>query len=436
MRYLPPLCLLLILAAPLQATDWPQFRGPFFNGSTDETELPSSWSETENLVWTTELPGPGAGTPIVWKDRVFVSAADPEENTLLACGIDRGTGKILWQETVARGISRTHRSNFASPSPATDGELVVFFYGNGDLVAFDFAGKKLWSRNIQEEYGEFAFLWTFASSPLLYDGRLYLQVLQRDVPVDGRGLEDKKNESYILAMEPKTGKTLWRHVRPSKARAESRESFTTPIPVRWEGRESILVIGGDALTAHDPDTGTERWRWETWNPGKIGHWRHVPSPVTGDGIVLVCAPKRDPVYAIKLGGSGQLGEGAVAWVSRETREVSADVPTPAFYDGDFFILSDVRKTLTRVEPRTGKVKWMTRTPGQAKYEASPLAADGKLYLMNFDGDVVVVQADDGKILEVVEMKTTREYPVRSTISAAHGQLFIRTNRKLTCIGKN
>jgi outer membrane protein assembly factor BamB len=430
------LAVVLVAISSLEAGNWPQFRGPFFNGSTDEKNLPSTWS-AEEVAWTAELPGPSAATPVVWEDHVFVSSADPKTDSLQALAFDLKTGKPLWNNSVAKGIAQDNKSNYASPSPATDGKLVAFFYGNGELAAFDFSGKKVWGRNIQTDYGQFAFGWTFSSSPLLYGGKLYLQVLQRDVPARGRGLKDRMNESYLLAMEPSTGKTLWRHLRPSKAKAESREAFTSPVPFETKGHKTLLVAGGDALSAHDPVDGKELWRWGTWNPGRVGHWRLVPSPVANDDVVLVCAPKREPVYAIKFGGEGELSDDYIAWTSkaREARPVSSDVPTPAYYDGDFFVLSDVRKTLSRVEPKTGKIKWTVSTPGRAKYEASPLAADGKLYLMNFDGDVAVVKADDGSVLGVVSTKATSEAPVRSSIVAAQGRLFIRTNRKLICVGK-
>ena len=435
------LSILLVLSSAALARDWPQFRGPFFNGTTDEKNLPVSWSTTENIAWSAPLPGPGASTPIVCKDSVFISAADPDADQLKVLCLDRTTGAVKWQYDIAKGIKRTRRSNFASPTAATDGSVVVFFFGSGDIAGFDFSGKKLWQRNLQKDYGTFAFLWTFATSPLLYEGKLYMQVLQRDVPVSGGrgrrggGSAGGKFDSYLLAMNPQTGETLWRHVRPSKARAESREAFTTPIPHERGGRKEILVIGGDALTGHDPANGKELWRWETWNPSRIGHRRHVPSPVVGKDMVLVCAPKMDPIYAIKAGGEGQLGKDDVAWVSRDNASVSSDVPTPAYYDGDFFVLSDLRKHLSRVDPRTGKVKWSTPTPGRSKYEASPLAADGKIYCVNFDGEVAVFSARDGSSLKNVAMQPKDEYPIRSSIVAAYGQLFIRMNRKLYCVGK-
>lgn len=438
MLRIPHLLLLTIVltTSSVRAENWGQWRGPFFNGSTDETGLPDNWSLTTNIAWSADLPGCAASTPIIWEDHVFLSGVDVARNRLQAMCFDRRNGRLLWQHDVAEGIKKDDRSNFASASPATDGKLVVFFFGNGRLLAYDFAGKSLWQRDLQKEYGEFAFLWTFSSSPLLYHGRLYVQVLQRDVPVARRDRSAGGIESFLLALDPRTGKTLWRHVRPSEAVAESREAFSTPIPFEASEKAQILIAGGDALTGHDPQTGRELWRWGNWNPQRVPHWRLVPSPVAGDGIALLCAPKREPVYAVQFTGAGALSDNDVAWTSREEREVSSDVPTPAFYDGDFFVLSDVRQRLTRVEARTGKVKWSIPTPGRTKYEASPLAADGKIFLINFDGLVTIVRASDGEILQQISMDEPRDDDkVRASIAAAGGQLFIRTTRKIYCVGQ-
>ncbi|NUQ65479.1 MAG: PQQ-binding-like beta-propeller repeat protein [Pirellulales bacterium] len=428
--------LLLLLASSAHAANWPHWRGPFFNGSTDEKDLPAQFSKTENVAWSAALPGAAAATPIVWEDRVLLAGVDTQRDMLEARCLSRADGKLLWQHDIARGIRRDHRSNFASNSPVTDGEVVVFFFGNGDLACFDLGGNRLWSRNIQKDFGEFAFLWSFSASPTLYDGKLYVQVLQRNVPVQGRGLADRENESYLLALDPKTGKTLWRHVRPSDAVAESREAFSTPIPFVFEGREELLILGGDAITGHDPRTGKELWRWGDWNPRRIEHWRLVPSPVAGDGVVLACAPKRGPVYAVAAGSSGALERKAVAWETDSASKVSADVPTPAFYDGDFFILNDIQRTLSRIEARGGTVKWQLSTPGRGKYEASPLAADGKVYLVDFFGEVAVVDAKSGQLIHKAAMDDPADDEVvRASVVAAHGQLLVRTTRRLYCIGK-
>lgn len=418
------------------ASDWPQWRGPNFNGSTHSSNLPADWSRTDNIAWVADLPGASAATPIVSGDRVFVSSTDPENNTLLAMCFDKNNGKCLWQHIAGQGLSRDKRSNFAAPSAATDGKIVVFFFSTGDMACYDMAGSLQWARNIKTDYGTFAFLWTFSSSPLLFDGKLYLQVLQRDVPVSGRGFTDKTNESYLLAMNPQTGKTLWRHIRPSKAVAESREAFSSPVTATLNGTGQILIAGGDVLSGHDPQTGKELWRWGNWNPNHIEGMRLVPSPVAGNGIVLACAPKNGPVYAIKPKGQPTLDDSAIAWTTKENREITSDVPTPAFYDGDFFILNDLRKNLSRVVSETGKIKWTVPTPGKSKYEASPLVADGKVYIINHEGDAAVIDADDGKVLKVIDMDdhSGRDL-VRASISTADGHLFIRTTKQLYCVGK-
>ena len=436
LRHYVSVAFVLVGASMACAGDWPHWRGPYFNGSTDEQNLPSAWSQTEGIAWSVELAGSSAATPIISKDRVFLSGVDSGRDMLLAMCFDRVSGELLWKHDIAEGTSRDGRSTYGASSPVTNGEIVVFLYGNGELICFDMNGSRQWRRDIQDDYGPFAFLWTFGSSPTLFGGRLYVQVLQRDVPVRGRGLQDQKNESYLLAMDPDTGKTLWRQIRSSEAQAEAREAFSTPIPFSFNGDQQLLIAGGDVLTGHEPGTGKELWRWGTWNPRRIGHWRLVPSPVAGEDLVLVCAPKNAPIYAIRPEGTGVLDDGAIAWDSQNVREVSSDVPTPAFFDGDFFVLSDLRKCLSRVEPRTGKVKWTIQTPGRAKYEASPLAADGKIYLINHSGEVAVVDATNGDVIRVIPMdKPSGQGVVRASISAAHSQLFIRTTRRLYCVGK-
>ena len=160
--------LLLVLTSTTLAGDWAQLRGPKFNGSTDEKNLPSDWSQTEGIVWSVDLPGSSAATPIIFKDRIFLSGVDSDKDMLLAMCFDRKNGELLWQHEIAKGISRDRRSTFAASSPVTDGKTVVFFYANGDLVCFDINGNRQWARNLHEDYGEFAFQWTFASQAFFH----------------------------------------------------------------------------------------------------------------------------------------------------------------------------------------------------------------------------------------------------------------------------
>jgi outer membrane protein assembly factor BamB len=428
--------LLCVFTSALSAANWPQWRGPNFDGSSSETGLPTKFSTNENVKWTAELKGPSASTPIVYDDRVFLNSTDQAERKLVAVCLDRVKGTVVWEKTVSEAYDQDPRSNYSSPSPATDGKIVVFFCGNGALAAYDFAGKELWTRNIQKEYGPFAFQWTFSTSPLLYDGRLYLQVLQRDKPANGRGNKEGPNESYLLALDPKTGKELWKVIRASEAREESREAFTTPIPYTQQGRSELLVAGGDCISGHDPETGRELWRWGTWNPTRIPHWRLVPSPVAGADTILACAPKKSPIYALKAGLSGTQDDSALRWTSAERGPISSDVSTPLFYKGSFFIVNSDEKTISRVEPQSGKILWTGEFPSRVKIEASPTAADDKIYVMDHKGVVsVIATGDKFEILHRAPFATEDRLELRSSIAIAQRNLFIRSDKKLYCIGQ-
>lgn len=449
-----PVFVVALLTAALSAQDWPHWRGARYDGSAQAEGLPIDFDQSKGVRWSCDLPGPAACTPIVVGDRVFLSSVDGDK--LVALCVRRTDGEVLWRKdaggTYRKGIAKDPRSNYASPSPTTDGERVVFFFGNGDLVAYDFAGDEQWRRNIQEDYGDFAFQWTFSASPTLFEGKLFLPVLQRDEPVDGGGRGRRKAqaepeeasdppaaiESFVLAIDPGTGETIYKHVRPSPARVESLESYTTMIPFVGEGgRKEMLLAGGDVLTGHDPATGKELWRWGTWNPGhREQWWRLVPSVVTGAGVALACGPKRAPVFAVKLGGSGELDDKALLWQSEgRPNPVSTDVPTPAFDAGFFYVLGDLHAALSKVDAKDGKVVWTLAMPGEHLWRASPTVADGKVWCMNHNGEVVVVDAAKGEIVHRAKMGNEDDDQTCSSVVVAHGALFIRTNSKLFCVGK-
>jgi len=427
------------------AQEWNNWRGPNYNGSSNTKEsLPTKFDSTTNIKWKYDLPGPSAGTPIVNDQFVFVSSIKINDEKsgkgdLLALCLNRDSGRLIWKNYAGSGYRPGNndgfdyqldsRSNYASPSPVTDGFRVIYFFGNGDLVSYSMNGSEEWRRNIQEDYGDFCFQWTFSSSPTLHNGKLFLPVLQRDEQTHGRGKDGAK--SFLLCMNSLNGKTIWKHNRPSKAKKESLESFGTIIP---NGNE-LLVAGGDVLTGHDFSTGKELWRWGTWNPNhKEQWWRLVPSPVVGGGVVLVCAPKRAPVFAVKLGLKGNhSGSSGMVWDTRNNPTLTSDVPTPLFYQGKFFILSDLKKNLSRVTPQTGKIEWSLELPGKYKWRSSPTAGDGKIYTMNHNGDVLVISATNGEILHLAEMGGSYDDNTRSSIAIAGSELFIRTNEILYCV---
>ncbi len=436
-------------ASAAKQQNWGNWRGPNFNGSSDETGLPVKFGPTEAVRWSAPMPGPGAATPVVWGNSVFVSSIDAGAKQLLALCLDRTTGAVRWKQAVGSGyrpagqgneVQLEDKTTYASPSPTTDGQRVIFFYGNGDLVALDFRGKKLWARNLQKEYGDFCFSFTFASSPVLFEGRLYMQVLQRNRPIGARGRDGA--ESFLLALDPATGQQRWRAVRPAPGVAESLEAYSTPVPFVHRGRKEILIAGGDILTGHDPATGKELWRWGTYNqdPGDPGSrhrrndFRLVPSPVAGGGVVLACGPKTKPVFAVKAGQSGDVTQTGMAWYSEVRGPVTADVPTPLFYRGRFYVMSDLRKTLSAVDPRDGRVVWSVPTPGRSPVWASPTAGDGKVYTISLQGEVSVFHAENGAVLANAVM-APNENDIRSAVAISGSNLFIRTNTRLYCIGQ-
>jgi outer membrane protein assembly factor BamB len=425
-------CLLGLGSLLAQAENWPQWRGPFFNGSTTEQNLPSSWSKTENVLWTAPLPGLSHATPVVWDDYVFVTSPDDEKNLLLIC-LDRRSGAVRWKKQVGVGDKTAGRNNMASPSPVTDGKTVWVLFGTGDLAAFDFSGKQLWARNLCKEYGKFSIQWLYGSSPLLYKNRLYVEVLQRSpIPTRYAQVADGKldRESFLLCVDPKTGKTIWKQLRPTDAEGESMEAYTTPIPNEINGHTEIIVMGGGYVTGHDPKTGAELWRG-----GGLVNIQHrtdsrtVPSPVVGDGLVFVNGPKRYPLEAFRDGGKGDITSGGLAW---SYKDYPTDCPTPLFYQGKLFVLDGDKQMLVCLDPKSGVTVWQSGLGIREIFRASPTGADGKIYCFSENATAVVLSAADGKVLSTIPFD---EGMTHASIVAAHGCLFVRAAGHLYCIGK-
>jgi len=423
----------LLVAAGAGAENWPQWRGPYFTGSTTEKGLPTEWSKTNSVAWAAPLPGQGGATPVIWDNSIFVTSPDEQKNLLLIC-LDRKTGQERWRKVASGGDREVGLNNAASPSPATDGKRVFSLFATGDLAAFDFSGREIWKRSLAKEYGRFANMWMYAASPLLHGGKLYVQVLQSNPRPDdythAQG-DPPARESFLLCLDPQTGKNLWRQLRPTDAIGESQESYTTPMPFAGKQGVEILVVGANYVTAHAASTGAELWRCGGLNVRKEHYWRTVPCAVAAEGLIIACSPKGDPILGIRDGGNGLVTDTHTAWKSKG---FSSDCVTPLLYQHKLFVLDGDRQVLTCVEPQTGEKKWQGHLGVREIFRGSPAGADGKIYCLSESGTAVVLDAGaEFKILATIHMG---ESPVRSSIAVAHGQLFIRTAKNLYCISKS
>jgi len=424
---------ILAISASVQATDWPQWRGPFFNGSTDETNLPDSWDWTENIAWVSPLPGPSGATAIISNGKVFVTSMVERGPDFVALCFNEKDGKKLWERQIGSDSRRFGNNNMASPSPATDGKYVFFLYASGDLVCFDYEGNQVWSRNIETEYGNLALQFGYSSSPMLYEGKLFILVLRRDRPYpQGKAKDNGPYDSFLMALDPETGKNIWKQERPTNAFDEGRETYSTPVTFVYNGRTEILNTGGDFVTAHDAETGKELWRIEYWTR-KVRDSRIIPSLVTGDGLIFGTRHKHDKVFALKPGNTENASEPRIIW---EFDGPTPDCSTPLFYQGRLYLLDGMThgKVVTCLDPKTGHQFWQGMIGGRGPWRASLTGADGKLYCINETGEIVVLAAggDDFKLLFETKID---EGPIKSSISIANGHLFIRTAKNLYCISK-
>ena len=421
----------LILCTPVWATDWPQWRGPFFNGSTDEKNLPQSWSWTENVAWVSALPGSSGATAIICKGRVFVTSMVERGPDFAALCFDAKDGRKLWENKVGSDSRRFSRNNMASPSPVTDGQRVFFLYAGGDLIGFDYEGNKLWSRNIEAEYGNLALQFGYSSSPMLHGGKLFVLVVRRNKAYpQGRAKDDRPLDSFLMALDPKTGDTLWKQQRLTNAFDEGMETYSTSVPFVRNGRTEILNTGGDFVTAHDPDSGKELWRSEYWTL-KVRDSRIIPTLVTGDNLIFGTRHKHGGVFALQPGS-----EGSPARIVWEFEGPAPDCTTPLYYQDRLYVLDGIRngKIVTCLDPKTARQFWQGKIGGRGPWRASLTGADGKLYCINETGEIVVLAAGGDEFKILFETKTD-ETPIQSSISVADGHLFIRTAQNLYCIGK-
>lgn len=399
------------------ADDWPNWRGPRNDGTSTETGLATSWSRTENLKWRLELPGPGPSTPVVWKDRVFLTSADGDDLVLLCVNT---TGEILWKKVVSSGNKsiRQGESNMAAPSPSTDGEHVWVFFGTGDLACFDFAGNEVWKIKVPDRYKKFRIYWGMSTTPLLDGQRLYLLLLTT-------------NQQLVVALDKSTGEEIWQQHRKTDAYSECLHSYTSPIIYRFDGQEFLITHGADYVVAHRLDDGSEIWRCgglqsRMYNP----LLRFVASPVATSGLIVVPSAKNGPVLGINPARATGIITNSKTHLTWKLGKNTPDVPSPVIHDGLVYLCRENGQLLC-LDATTGEVVYKERAH-KKRHRSSPVVADGKVYLVGMDGTATVVKA--GKEFEILSKNSIGERTAAS-LAISNGIIYMRSYQALYAIAK-
>jgi outer membrane protein assembly factor BamB len=427
-----------LLGAVLSASDWPQFRGKDAAGiALGRSAPPVSWSvaPAKSIGWKTPLPGLAHSSPIVWGNRIYVTtavardgkpgvvlgdvskagidpAADSGRHTWRLIALDKDSGKVVWDTVAHEGVPRMKRhvkASHASATPATDGRTIVALMGSEGLFAFDTNGNRKWRADLGVmDVGlvdDATMQWGPASSPVIFEEMVIVQ-------------NDRHRDSFLAAFDIATGRELWR------SRHEDYPSWATPAVVRAAGRAQIVTNAGQYIRGFDPRSGKELWRMSD-NRTQV----KVPSPIVAGDLVIVTGgypPGGRPIYAIRADGSGELDEKALAW---KTDRGAPYTTTPILYDGVLYVLTD-NGILSAYDPKNGERIYQQRIAGGAGFSASPVAANGCLYLSSEDGDVYVVRA--GRTYELLGANRMGE-PLMATPAISSNTIYIRTLTSLVAV---
>jgi outer membrane protein assembly factor BamB len=388
---------LLGFAPTLQAGDWPQFRGPGGRGVSSEVGLPTQWSATEGLRWKVELPGRGLSNPVISGGRVFVTACSGYQQTRLhVICLDQATGKRLWERQLwATGNTYCNDTTcMAAPTPVTDGQGVYALFATGDLVAFDRDGNLLWYRALVRDYPNITNQVGMASSPVLWNDVLLLAM-------------ENDGDSFVAGLDKHTGTNRWKVAR------EREINWATPV-VRLDGeRPEALFMTARELLALDAETGQRRWAYR--GEGLAS----APSVTLAEGLVILPGG-----VALRPGSSGQ--KPVVVWKSSKLRTGLSSF----LYDRGRVYAVNPSGVLNCADVKDGRILWSVRTKGTCS--ATPVAADGKVYLVNEQGLASVVQTgDEGRLLTTNAVGET----IQATPAIADGAIFLRSDRHVYCVGE-
>ena len=402
------------LAAEPGPNSWPGWRGPVSAGSTASGSYASGWADGKNILWTAPLPGKGCSTPVVWGDRIFITVPIEGEDGIMAFD---WKGKVRWQSRMGKTRGGKHRNGSgANPSPVTDGKYIFAYYRSGNFAGLDVTGKVLWKTNLQKRFGEDTLYWDIGTSPVVTERHAVIAVIQE------RG-------SFLAAFDKKSGEIAWKVARNYECPTEGDHSYTTPIVVRHEGREAILVWGAERLTLHSAADGKIIWSCAGFNPEEKRNWVTVASPVISAGVVVVPYGRGERLAGVKLGGKGDVTATHRLWTVKGN---GTFVPTPATSGDEVYILRDKGQVVC-LDSKTGKTKWSGRMPKhRAKYYSSPLVAGGNMYAAREDGVVVVARL--GADFKVLSENDMGERMIASPVPVA-GRLLLRGDKALYCIAK-
>jgi len=393
---------LLFLALLLPAADWPQFRGPSGQGTSDEQGLPLDWSETRNVRWKISVPGKGWSSPVVKGDLVWLTTATENGESLRVLAVDRHTGAIVRNVEVFRLKSAklaNSKNSFASPTPVIEGDRVYLHFGAFGTACITQSGEIVWKTRLEYDNGQHG----TGGSPVIYDDLLI-------VSCDGNDVQ------FVVALDKLTGKTRWKKSR------EGYQAYTTPLIVKLPTGDQVISPGAFRAVSYDPRNGKELWQ-VTYGEG----FSNVPMPVYGDGLVFICTGFQQPsLLAVRLDGKGDVTKSKVVW--KLDRGVPL-TPSPLLVGNELYMVTD-NGIATCVDAKTGKEYWRARVGGN--HSASPIYADGKIYFLSEEGESVVVAPG-----QQLKHLATNQLDGRTlaSMAVAGGSIFIRSETHLYRIGK-
>jgi len=409
-----------LAVAQLHAANWPAWRGPDGLGVCTERRVPEKWGTNENVRWKVALPEAGNSTPVVWGERIFITQALEKRRTLMC--LDRTDGKVLWQEgPVYSQAEETHESNpYCSSSPVTDGERVIAWFGSAGVYCYDTAGKELWRRDFGKQEHE----WGYGSSPLLH-GKLCILYF-------GPG-----KRGFLVALDKNTGKTIWQVDDPpieKRARTDGFRgrdngytgTFGSPILIKSNGRDELVMSFPQLLCAYDPNSGRELWHCDGLNE------LIYASPIAEDGVVVGMGGFLGTTIAVKTGGKGDVTKTHRLWQEVRTKN---RLGSGVVHDGHVYILN-TEGVAECINLHTGKTVWEERVQGKGPTSSSwssMVLVANKLYVLNQSGDTVILRASPK--YELIAVNSIGNELTNASHAISDGEIFLRTHKHLWCIAE-